>query len=357
MPQNQPERGEAARAMHRLLAGSWVAQIIHAAAELGLADHFSEEAKDVASLASATATHPPSLARLLRALAAVGVVHETDDRRYTLTSLGATLRTDQPGSMRAWARFILGEELDRVWGALPDAIRSGDTGFRHAFGTDLRSYIATHPDTATLYNAAQQSLTQGLNAEIGAYYPFGNFGWTVDVGGGIGTLLLPILDRHPKMRGTIFELPQVAAQAHERIAAAGLATRCDAVDGNAFDTIPAGADAYAMKSVLHGKTDDEAEAILRNCRHAMPTHAKLLIIERLLPERIDPDDALARENLLMDINMMVAGGGRERSEADYRALLVKGTCASLASSARLAHRPSSKQSPTEAIDRTLRMTG
>src|SRR5215469_4001140 len=112
MPQDQTERAEAAAVMHRLLAGSWIARIIHTAAELGLPDHFGEdEAKDVASLASATATHPPSLSRLLRVLAAVGVVHETEDRRYTLTPLGATLRTDQPGSMRALARFILGEEL------------------------------------------------------------------------------------------------------------------------------------------------------------------------------------------------------------------------------------------------------
>ena len=323
MPQDQTERAKAAMAMHHLLGGGWVAQIIHTAAELGLADHFGEEAQDVASLASATATHPPSLSRLLRVLAAVGIVHETDDRRYTLTPLGATLRTDQPGSMWALARFILGEELGRIWRALPHTIRTGDNGFRHAFGTDIRSYLATHPDTATLYNAAMLSMTQGVNVEIGAHYPFGNFGWIVDVGGGIGTLLLPILDRHPETRGTIFELPHVAAQARERIAAVGLAARCDAVDGNAFDTIPAGADAYVMKSVLHGKTDDEAEAILRNCRHAMPAHAKLLIIERLLPERIAPDDALARESLLSDINMMVSGGGRERTEAEYRALLVK----------------------------------
>jgi hypothetical protein len=323
MPQDQTERAEAAATMHRLLTGGWVAQIIHTAAELGLADHFGEEAQDVASLASATTTHAPSLSRLLRALAAIGVVHETDDRRFTLTSLGATLRTDQPGSMRAWARFILGEELESIWRALPHTIRTGDNGFRHVFGTDLRSYLATHPDTATLYNAAMQSSAQGYNAETGAHYPFGNFGWIVDVGGGNGALLLPILDSHPKMRGTIFELPHVAAQARERIAAAGLAARCDVVDGNAFDTIPAGADAYLMKSVLHGKTDDEAKAILRNCRYAMPAHAKLLIIERLLPEHINPDDVLARENLLMDINMMVAAGGRERTEAEYRALLVK----------------------------------
>jgi len=324
MPQNQSERGEAARAMHRLLAGGWVAEIIHAAAELGLADHFSEEPKDVASLASATATHPPSLARLLRALAAVGVVHETDDRRYTLTSLGATLRTDQPGSMRAWALFILGDEMVRTWRALPHTVRTGDIGFRPALGTDQPSYLATHPEFATLFNAAMLSGTQGVNAEIGAYYPFGNFGWIVDVGGGIGTLLLPILDRHPDMRGTILELPHVAAQARERIAAADLSARCDAVDGDARITVPVGADAYVMKAVLHGTTDDDAETILRNCRHAMPTHAKLLIIERLLPKRSDADDALAQENLLSDINMMVAStGGRERTEADYRAYLVK----------------------------------
>jgi hypothetical protein len=323
MPQDQTERGGAAMAMHHLLAGGWVAQIIHTAAELGLADHFGGEAQDVASLASATGTHPPSLSRLLRALAAMGVVHETEDRRYTLTSLGATLRTDQPGSMRAWARFILGDEMARTWRALPHIVRTGDIGFRHAFGTDQQSYLATHPEFATLFNAAMLSGTQGVNAEIGAHYPFGNFGWIVDVGGGIGTLLLPILDRHPEMRGTIFELPHVAAQARERIAAAGLGARCDAVEGDARITIPAGADAYVMKSVLHGRADDAAEAILHNCRHAMQAHAKLLIIERLLPERIDPNDALARENLLSDINMMMAAGGGERTETEYRALLTK----------------------------------
>src|SRR5262245_30518019 len=124
MPRNQTERGEAARAMYRLLAGGWVAQIIHTAAELGLADHFGEEARDVAWLASAPATHPPSLWRLVRALAAIGVVHETQDSRYTLTSLGATLRTDQPGSMRALARFLLGDEMARTWRALPHTVRT-----------------------------------------------------------------------------------------------------------------------------------------------------------------------------------------------------------------------------------------
>jgi hypothetical protein len=162
MQQNQTERGEAARAMHRLLAGGWIAQIIHTAAELGLADHIGEEAKDMASLASATATHPPSLSRLLRALAAIGIVHETQDGRYTLTPLGATLRTDKTGSMRAWARFVLGDEMAGTWRALLHTVRTGDSGFRHAFGTDQRSYQATHPEFATLFNTAMLSGTQAL---------------------------------------------------------------------------------------------------------------------------------------------------------------------------------------------------
>jgi O-methyltransferase domain/Dimerisation domain len=219
---------ETATLMMRLLAGAWTARVIHAAAELGLADHFSENASDAASLAAVTDTHPPSLARLLRALAAIGIVHEDEKRRYTLTPLGTMLRTDEPGSMRAWARVILGDELDRAWQALPHAIRTGENTFYNVFGTDLWSYFSTHLDRSNLLNAAMQSLTQGVNAAVGTHYPFGNFGWVVDVGGGDGALLLPILARQPAMRGTIFELPHVAAAARERIAAAGLTSplRC-----------------------------------------------------------------------------------------------------------------------------------
>jgi O-methyltransferase domain len=323
MPSDQAAPAEAA-AVGRLLAGSWVAHIVQAAAELGLADHFADDAKDVASLADATATHAPSLARLLRALAAIGIVHETSDRRYTLTRLGATLRSDQPGSMRARARLGLREAIDRPWQTLTHAVSTGENAFHRIFGTDVWTYRSTHPDFSSLFNDAMQSLTQGVNAAIGTEYPFGEFGWIVDIGGGNGSLLLPILERHSAMRGTIVELPHVAAQARERIAAAGLAARCDAVDGYALTTeVPAGADAYVLKLVIHGKTDDEAVAILRNCRAAMPAHARLLIIERMLPEQIDPNDLRTQASFLSDISMMLIPGGRERTEAEYRRLLVE----------------------------------
>lgn len=278
----------------------------------------------MASLAVATTTHAPSLARLLRALASIGIVHEADDRRYTLTPLGATLRTGQSGSMRAWARLKLQEAFERPWQELTHAVRTGDNAFHHLFGSDVWTYRSNHPEFSGLFNDAMRSLTQGTNAAIGAEYPFGDFGWIVDIGGSIGTLLLPILDRHPTMRGTIVELPHVAVQTREHIASAGLAARCDAVDGDARTAkIPAGADAYVLKLVLHGKTDDDAAAILRNCRAVMPTHAKLLIIERVLSERIDPSDARARAGFLSDLNMMLTPGGQERTEAKYRRLLAE----------------------------------
>jgi hypothetical protein len=157
-----------------------------------------------------------------------------------------------------------------------------------------------------------------------ANYPFERFGWIVDVGGGNGALLLSVLERHPGIRGSVFELPHVVEHARENIAAADLAGRCDVVEGNALKSVLAGADAYIVKGVIHGRDDTEAVSIYRNCRNAMPAHARLLVMERVLPERIDPDDARNRANVLMDINMMLMSpGGRERTEAEHRRLLLQ----------------------------------
>src|SRR5262245_24769607 len=125
MPPNLTDRA-ATIAMAQLLNGAWIARVIHTAAELGIADHLGEKPRDAVSLADAMALHAPSLARLLRALAAIGVVYETEDRRYTLTPLGNTLQSDRPGSMRGWARFILSEIDERPWQVLPEAVRTGD---------------------------------------------------------------------------------------------------------------------------------------------------------------------------------------------------------------------------------------
>jgi O-methyltransferase domain len=133
--------------------------------------------------------------------------------------------------------------------------------------------------------------------------------------------LITILEQNPAMRGTVFELPQVAVQARARVGVAGLASRCDVIEGNALVEVPHGADAYLLKSLVHGRDDDQTVTILRNCRSAMPAHGKLILIERRLPERIDPQNERDRENCLQDISMMLLAGGRERAEAEYRYLL------------------------------------
>lgn len=316
-------QSEAAGAMMGLLNGAWAARLVHAAAELGIADHLADRPLDSDALALATKTHAPSLARLLRALTAIDVLHESAERRYTLTPLGATLRTGVPGSMRAWALLFFSDDQGRAWEALPHAIRTGEHAFRHIFGTDMWTRLAARPEAARLFDEGMQNLTQGAYGQLTTHYPFEKFASIVDVGGGNGALLLPVLERHPAMRLTIFDLPHVADAARSRIAAAGLSDRCEAVGGDAFIAVPAGADAYVLKGVIHDWEDKESVAILRTCRAAMRNDSKLLLIERILPEQIDPNDASTRAKFIADINMFVNPGGRERTEAEFRDLLAQ----------------------------------
>ena len=309
-----------------LLNGAFAARLVHAAAELGIADCIADGSRDVESLARATTTHAPTLARLLRALTAIGIVHESPERRYSLTPLGTTLR-DAPGSMRAWALLAFSDDQGRAWEALPHAVRTGEHAFRHIFGTDLWTRLAARPEAARLFDDAMQGLTQGVYRQLTTRYPFEKFNWIVDVGGGNGGLLLPVLERHPHLRATLFDLPHVADAARSRIAAAGLSDRCEAVGGDAFVEVPSGADAYVLKGVIHDWDDKKAIAILRTCRAAMPKGARLLLIERILPEQIEQDDASTQAKFITDINMLLNPGGRERTEAEFRDLLAQaGLC-------------------------------
>jgi len=307
--------------MMGLLFGAWEARLVHTAVELGIADHLASMPRDSAFLAAAAQAHEPSLTRLLRALTAIDVLNESEDRRYSLTELGATLRRDVPGSMRAWVLLAFSDDQGTAWEALTHAVRTGDHAFRHVFGADQWTRLAARPEAARLFDEAMQSMTQGVNGALITNYPFGNYTWVVDVGGGNGALLLPVLARHPAMRVTVFDLPHVADAGRLRVAEEGLASRCEFVGGSAFDAVPAGADAYVLKGVIHDWEDKEAIAILRTCRAAMRDDSKLLLIDRILPERIDPNDPATRAKFITDINMFINPGGRERMEAEFRALL------------------------------------
>lgn len=311
----------AASTIMSVMTGAWAARLVHTAAELGIADHLADGPRDVNFLAAQMQAHAPSLARLLRALTAIRVLYESKERTYSLTPLGATLQSDVPGTMRAWVLLAFSDDQGTAWEALTHAVRTGEHAFQHIFGTDMWTRLAERPEAARLFDAAMQSLTQGANGPLITNYPFEKFRWIVDVGGGNGSLLLPVAECYPAMRVTVFDLPHVADAARSQIVVAGLSDRCEAVGGDMFVAVPAGADAYVLKGVIHDWEDKEAVAILRTCRAAMSDGSKLLLIERILPEHIDPEDVLTRAKFIHDINMMVNPGGRERTEAEFRNLL------------------------------------
>lgn len=313
---HEPQELPPSAAMIQMLAGLFVSRMIHAAATLGVADHLADGAKTSAQLAEATQTHAPSLYRVLRALAAVGVVHECEPDCFVLTPVGETLRTDVPGSLRHFAMAVFGQEHYTAHEALLHSIRTGETAFDHVFGMDVWSYYAQHPENAGTFNRAMADLTEVFAAPALAQYDFDGLGTIVDVGGGQGALLAAVLKANPAAQGVLYDQPEVVRGARTYLEAQGVADRCRRVGGSFFEAVPEGGDAYLLKAILHDWDDPRALTILRNCRRAMAPQSRLLIFETVLPPGNEP--SLGK---IGDVVMMVMTGGRERTEGEFRRLL------------------------------------
>ena len=303
-----------------LLDGYRVVQTLYVGAQLGIPDLLKDGAKSSDDLAAAAGTNARALLRLLRALVSLDVLEEIADRRFALRPMGTLLRSDAPGSMRAAVIFYGGRRHWTAWGGLLESVKSGTTVFG---GNSTRSFsemAARDPAGATIFNEAMVALTVPVNEAVVAAYDFAGIRTLMDVGGGYGALLTGILNANPQLRGILFDIPAVADAARARIAAAGLGRRCEVIGGDAFETVPTGADAYMLKSVIHDWNDEQSATLLRNCRAVMPPNGKLLLVERVIPGRIDttPDTST---KLLSDLNMLLLTGGCERSEAEYCALL------------------------------------
>ena len=266
----------------RLVNGFQAAQAVHAAAVLGVADLLAGGPRASDDLAAATDTHAPSLYRLLRALAAVGVLEEDGERRFALTALGECLRADAPEPVGAWAVHVGQPYFWDAWGDLLHSVRTGETAFRALHGEDTWSWRSRHPEAGAVFDAAMTAASRRANRALVDAYDFSRFGTVVDVGGGHGALLAGLLARHPAMRGVLFDQPHVVAGAADVLAAAGVADRCEIVGGDFFDDVPAGGDAYLLKWILHDWDDEEAVAILRACRAAAPDGGALLVVERVI---------------------------------------------------------------------------
>lgn len=298
-----------------LINGSWVSQAIYVLVRLGVPDQLASGPRPVTELAAATGAHEQSLYRVLRALAAIGLLHELPDRRFALTELGDALRSDVPASLAGWAAFVGRPYEWRVWGRLLDGVMTGKHAFRIEHGVGPWEYRQTHPEETAVFNRAMNSLTGVISSAVVAGYDFSTANTVVDVGGGGGLLLTEILKVNPAARGILFDLPTTVDDARAFVAGSGVGDRCELIGGDFFKGVPPGADVYLMKSILHDWYDEEASAILKSIRATARPDSVLLVIEQLLA---GPNEGAAAK--FGDLNMMVAAGGQERTREEWKEL-------------------------------------
>jgi SAM-dependent methyltransferase len=253
---------------------------------------------------------------VLRALAAVGILHEDRSGAFALTALGMGLRANVRGSRHAWATFVGRPAVWASWGDLLHTVRTGDNAFRHVHGMDTWQFRAASPEESAVFDAAMRENSLWLADSLLAHYDFSRFDRIVDVGGGDGALLGRILAACPDATGKLLDLPHVAARARDAFAACGVANRAAVVPGSFFEGVPPEGDLYILKHVIHDWEDAQAARILRNCRRAMRPGARLILIERLVGH--PNEDA---ETAFSDLNMLVNAGGRERTREEFAALL------------------------------------
>jgi hypothetical protein len=299
-----------------LISSFWISQAIYVAAKLGIADLLQGGPKSAAVLAEQAQAHETSLYRLLRALASRAIFFEDTERRFALSPAAEWLRSDNPGSLRPYA-IMMGEKW--VWcsvGEMLHSVRTGQSGFEHVFGARTFDYYAQHPHAARFAVEGMTSRSAAENAAIVGAYDFSDASTVIDVAGGQGSLLSSILAANSNLRGTLFDMRHVVDTAGPLIERSGLQGRCRLAAGNFFDFVPADADIYMLKKVIHDWEDGDAISILGNCRRAIPRTGRLLLVELIVPAPNAPSFAK-----MLDLLMLCYAGGRERTEDEYRELL------------------------------------
>jgi hypothetical protein len=304
-PQMPPEG-----VLMQMTMGKFVSRAITTVANLGVADHMAG-ATPVDKLATATGANADALYRVMRALAAVGVFVEQPGKTFALTPVGEVLRTDHPHSMRGMCRMLNDRWNWAAWGELDHSVKTGQPAFDRVHGTTPFKYFAEHADESRLFGEAMTSLTVGVTEAVTAAYDFSGVKHLVDVGGSHGILVSGIVRNFPSVKGTLFDLPHVIDEARPR-----LPQTVATVAGSFFEPLPR-ADAYIMKSIIHDWDDASCVKLLAQCRAAMEPGGRVLIVESIVTDR--PDSAFVK---LLDLEMLaITPGGRERTEAEYAALL------------------------------------
>jgi hypothetical protein len=301
-----------------IATASWIAPVLYAAAKLGIADHLGERPQSAAELATPTKTDAPTLHRLLRTLASLGILTERAEQRYALTPLGEALKTGAPGSARATLLAFCSPALWRSWEEIVYSVQTGKTGFEKIHGMPMFDYLAQDPEAASNFSQAMVGFHGAEPPAVARAYDFSRCKTVVDVGGATGNMLAAILSHHPGPEGLLFDRPHVVQDAPALLAARGVAARVRIEPGNFFERVPAGGDAYLLSHIIHDWNEEQCLTILGHCRRAMPPDSRLLIIETVLPPGDTP-----HPGKMLDMVMLVLPGGQERTETEYGDLLGK----------------------------------
>lgn len=304
-----------------LITGYWISQAIHVAAELGIADLLGKRGRPIQDLARATGSNPDALYRLMRALAASGVFAEAAPREFVLTPMGALLKRDMPGNLRDFSRFQGDGWHWNSWGGLGESVKNGRPAQLLAgAGGNQRAncfeYLASQPESAAIFNAAMTGYTAQVHAAVAESYDFSDARMVMDVGGGHGALLAVLLDQYPALRGVLFDRESVVMGSRQTFAEFGVSDRVELVGGDFFAALPRGADNTLLCAVIHDWDDERAAAILRNVVTAMPADGSVLIVENVIPEGNE-----AHPGKLIDLEMLLMTGGRERTHREFEVLL------------------------------------
>ena len=302
----------------QMLFGFAATRAIGVTAELRIADLLKDGAKTADELALQTGVFARSLYRVLRACASVGVYAEDNEKKFSLTPLAEPLVSDAPGSLRAFAEMISCDWQFQTWAELPYSVKTGKPSFDKVHGKPAFDYFWSNEKAGKVFNDAMTSNSAFSSFAVVNAYDFSSFKKLIDIGGGHGFLLASILAKNDNLKGVLYDMPAIVAEAEKLLKEHGVTDKCETVGGDFFTSVPAGGDGYIMKHIIHDWNDEQCIAILENCRKAMADGGKVLVVEMVVPEGNEPSPAK-----FLDLQMLQYLPGCERTEKEYERLFDK----------------------------------
>jgi hypothetical protein len=301
--------------MTQLLFGKQLTYCLSGVARLGVADHIDATPTAIEEIAAKTGAHAPSLYRVMRVLAGMGVFKEEPGKRFALTQAGELLKSDAPGSLRYFAMMFGDEWTTRAYEHFTDCLRTGQDGVSQAYGKHVFDLLAERPDQLDTFQAAMTSSSTMAGKAVTDAYDFAGIERLADVGGGHGALLASILRRYPGMQGVLFDRPEIVAGVPED-QFAGCEGRVTIEAGSFFERVPDGCDAYIMKHIIHDWGDEQCRTILGLMRAKLPPQGKVLVCDMVVSGEPGPTPAK-----MLDIEMLVMTvGGKERTPEEFAEL-------------------------------------